>query len=170
MKRALAAVSSGKGDVPPLHAPIVPLSYAQIGASVGNRINPYYKVEAPHSGLDIISEADVPVLASAGGVVSEVRRSMKGQGNVVEISHNGGYRTRYAHLAAINVRKGMRVRRGDVIGRVGISGNAYAPHLHYEVLRDTVVMNPVNHFFASVTPAEYLNMVVMSTNTKQSMD
>ena len=64
----------------------------------------------------------------------------------------------------------MRVRRGDVIGRVGISGNAYAPHLHYEVLRDTIVMNPVNHFFASVTPAEYLNMVVMSTNTKQSMD
>lgn len=170
MKRALAAVSSDKGEVPPLHAPIVPLSYAQIGASVGNRINPYYKVEAPHSGLDIISEADVPVLASAGGVVSEVRRSMKGQGNVVEISHNGGYRTRYAHLAAINVRKGMSVRRGDVIGRVGISGNAYAPHLHYEVLRDTVVMNPVNHFFASVTPAEYLNMVVMSTNTKQSMD
>lgn len=170
LKRALAAVSADRSAVPPLHVPIAPLSYAQIGASVGNRINPYYKVDAPHSGLDIISEADVPVLASASGVVSEVTRSMKGQGNVVEISHNGGYRTRYAHLAAVNVRKGAVVRRGDVIGRVGISGNAYAPHLHYEVLRDTVVMNPVNHFFASVTPAEYLNMVIMSTNTKQSMD
>lgn len=170
MKRVLAAVSAAGNAPPPLHAPIEPLSYAQIGASVGNRINPYYKVEAPHSGLDIISEADVPVLASAGGIVSGVTRSMKGQGNVVEISHDGGYTTRYAHLAAINVRKGMRVRRGDVIGRVGISGNAYAPHLHYEVLRDTVVLNPVNHFFASVSPEEYLNMMIMSTNTKQSMD
>lgn len=170
MKRALAAVSAAGNAPPPLHAPIEPLSYAQIGASVGNRINPYYKVEAPHSGLDIISEADVPVLASAGGIVSGVTRSMKGQGNVVEISHDGGYTTRYAHLAAINVRKGMRVRRGDVIGRVGISGNAYAPHLHYEVLRDTVVLNPVNHFFASVSPEEYFNMMIMSTNTKQSMD
>lgn len=170
MKRALAAVSAAGNAPPPLHAPIEPLSYAQIGASVGNRINPYYKVEAPHSGLDIISEADVPVLASAGGIVSGVTRSMKGQGNVVEISHDGGYTTRYAHLAAINVRKGMRVRRGDVIGRVGISGNAYAPHLHYEVLRDTMVLNPVNHFFASVSPEEYLNMMIMSTNTQQSMD
>jgi len=166
MKRVLAAVSAAGNAPPPLHAPIEPLSYAQIGASVGNRINPYYKVEAPHSGLDIISEADVPVLASAGGIVSGVTRSMKGQGNVVEISHDGGYTTRYAHLAAINVRKGMRVRRGDVIGRVGISGNAYAPHLHYEVLRDTMVLNPVNHFFASVSPEEYFNMMIMLHNRR----
>lgn len=170
MKRALEAVSAAGKAVPPLHAPIAPLSYAQIGASTGNRINPYYKVETPHGGLDIISEADVPVLATADGTVTEVTRSMKGQGNVVEISHEGGYRTRYAHLAAINARKGARIRRGDVVGRVGISGNAYAPHLHYEVLRDTVVLNPVNHFFASVTPDEYHNMMIMSTNTKQSMD
>lgn len=169
MKRALAAVSSGS-PVPPLHAPVAQLSYAQTGASVGNKINPYYKVETPHYGLDIISEADVPVLAAADGVVTEVVRSMKGQGNMVEISHDGGYSTRYAHLAAINVRKGAMVRRASVIGRVGISGNAYAPHLHYEVRRDTVVLNPVNHFFASVTPEEYFSMMVMSTNTRQSMD
>lgn len=170
MKRALAAVSSDRNAVPPLHAPIDPLSYAQIGASVGSKINPYYKVPTPHYGLDIISEADVPVLASSTGFVSNVTRSMKGQGNVVELTHGDGYITRYAHLAAVLVRKGMKVRRGDVIGRVGISGNAYAPHLHYEVLRDTVVLNPVNHFFASVSPEEYLNMVTMSINTKQSMD
>ncbi len=170
MKRALAAVSSESAVIPPVHAPIAPLSYAQIGASVGDRINPYYKVATPHTGLDIISEADVPVLAAAEGNVTGVTRSMKGQGNVVEISHDGGYRTRYAHLSAINVSKGARLRRGTVIGRVGISGNAYAPHLHYEVLRDTAVLNPVNHFFASVTPEEYFNMMTISTNTRQSMD
>ena len=170
MKRALAAVSGEGAVIPPMHAPIEPLSYAQTGASVGTKINPYYKVETPHAGLDIISEADVPVLAAADGTVTEVVRSMKGQGNMVEITHDGGYTTRYAHLAAINVRKGARVRRAAVIGRVGISGNAYAPHLHYEVRRDTVVLNPVNHFFASVGPEEYFNMMIVSTNTKQSMD
>ena len=170
MRRALESVSAEGAVIPPMHTPIAPLSYAQTGASVGTKINPYYKVETPHAGLDIISEADVPVMSSADGVVTDVVRSMKGQGNVVEITHKGGYRTRYAHLSAINVRKGSTIRRGAVIGRVGISGNAYAPHLHYEVLRDTAILNPVNHFFASVTPEEYFNMMVVSTNTRQSMD
>lgn len=170
MKRALAAVSSESAVIPPMRTPIAPLSYAQIGASVGDKINPYYKVSTAHTGLDIISEADIPVTATADGTVTEVSRSMKGQGNVVEISHEGGYRTRYAHLSAINVRKGAKLRKGAVIGRVGISGNAYAPHLHYEVRRDTVVLNPVNHFFASVTPEEYYNMMTISTDTRQSMD
>ena len=53
---------------------------------------------------------------------------------------------------------------------MGVSGNSFAPHLHYEVIRDTVVMDPVNHMFASVTPEEYVNMLVMSVTTGQSMD
>jgi murein DD-endopeptidase MepM/ murein hydrolase activator NlpD len=53
---------------------------------------------------------------------------------------------------------------------VGVSGNSFAPHLHYEVLRDTVALDPVNHMFASVTPEEYLNMMIMSVSTGQSMD
>ena len=68
------------------------------------------------------------------------------------------------------VSKGRRLKRGDRIGYVGVSGNSFAPHLHYEVLRDTVVLDPVNHFFASVTPEDYLNMLVMSVSTGQSMD
>ena len=97
-------------------------------------------------------------------------RSRKGLGNVVEIDHGNGYFTRYAHLADVQVSKGRRLKRGDRIGYVGVSGNSFAPHLHYEVLRDTVVLDPVNHFFASVTPEDYLNMLVMSVSTGQSMD
>ncbi len=167
---ALSALSKGRDSLPPLVCPIEGVSYAQIGASVGSRINPFYKVEVQHNGLDIISEADIPVRAAADGVVSGVTRSMKGYGNVVTITHGGGYVTSYAHLSAINVRQGMRVRQSDVIGRVGVSGTAYAPHLHYEVRRDTLVLNPVNHFFASVNPSEYVNMLVVSTRTRQSMD
>ena len=66
--------------------------------------------------------------------------------------------------------KGRNVKRGTRLGYVGVSGNSFAPHLHYEVLRDTVVLDPVNHFFASVTPEEYMNMLVMSVSTGQSLD
>jgi murein DD-endopeptidase MepM/ murein hydrolase activator NlpD len=78
--------------------------------------------------------------------------------------------TRYAHLADIEVRKGRKVRKGDRIGYVGVSGNSFAPHLHYEVLRDTLVLDPVNYLFASVTPEDYVNMLILSASTGQSMD
>ena len=110
------------------------------------------------------------VYAAADGVVSEVTMSKKGLGNVVAIDHGNGYKTRYAHLADVVVRKGRKVKKGTKIGSVGVSGNSFAPHLHYEVLRDTLVLDPVNYLFASVTPEEYLNMVIMSVSTGQSMD
>ena len=118
----------------------------------------------------MISPSGEPVYAAADGVVSNVIRSRKGLGNVVEIDHGNGYMTRYAHLADIEVRKGRKLTRGTRIGYVGVSGNSFAPHLHYEVIRDTVVLDPVNHMFASVTPEEYVNMLVMSVTTGQSMD
>ena len=111
-----------------------------------------------------------PVFASASGYVSDVIESRKGQGNVVEITHPGGYVTRYAHLSDIQVRKGARIRKGACVGYVGISGNSFAPHLHYEVIKDGEYLDPVNFLFASVTPDEYLNMMYMSVNTGQSMD
>jgi murein DD-endopeptidase MepM/ murein hydrolase activator NlpD len=123
-----------------------------------------------HNGLDLIAPAGEPVYAVADGVVKDVVKSRKGLGNVVVIDHGNGYVTRYAHLADIEVRKGRRVRMGARIGYVGVSGNSFAPHLHYEVQRDTLVLDPVNHFFASVTPDEYLNMLIMSVTTGQSMD
>jgi murein DD-endopeptidase MepM/ murein hydrolase activator NlpD len=100
----------------------------------------------------------------------EVVKSRKGLGNVVSIDHGNGYVTRYAHLADIEVKKGRKVKKGSKIGYVGVSGNSFAPHLHYEVIRDTTVVDPVSHFFASVTPDEYVNMLIMSASTGQSMD
>ena len=123
-----------------------------------------------HNGLDLIAPAGDPVHAAGDGVVTEVVKSRKGLGNVVTITHKGGYKTRYAHLADIEVRKGNRVKKGKVIGYVGVSGNSFAPHLHYEVCRDTSVMDPVHYMFESVTPDEYVNMLIMSASTGQSMD
>lgn len=156
--------------MPPMSNPLTSFSFAQTGASVGERINPFYKVKIMHEGLDLIAPAGDPVYAAGDGVVTDVVKSRKGLGNVVTITHAGGYRTRYAHLADIEVRKGNRVRKGRVIGYVGVSGNSFAPHLHYEVYRDTSVMDPVHYMFESVTPDEYVNMLIMSASTGQSMD
>ena len=169
--RRIAEVLGTEGyQMPPMTNPLKNYSFAQTGASTGSRINPFYKVPMQHNGLDMIAPSGEPVYAAADGVVSNVIRSRKGLGNVVEIDHGNGYMTRYAHLADVEVRKGRKLEKGARIGYVGVSGNSFAPHLHYEVIKDTVVMNPVNYMFASVTPEEYVNMLVMSVTTGQSMD
>lgn len=155
---------------PPMRNPLENYSFAQTGASTGSKINPFYKVPMQHNGLDLIAPSGEPVHVTADGTVSEVIRSRKGLGNVVVVDHGNGYRTRYAHLADVEVRKGRKLKKGDRIGYVGVSGNSFAPHLHYEVLRDTVALDPVNHMFASVTPEEYVKMLIMSVSTGQSMD
>lgn len=156
--------------MPPMANPLDDFTFAQTGASVGEKVNPFYKVPVSHNGLDMVAHSGEPVHASADGVVLNVIESRKGLGNVVEISHEGGYVTRYAHLADIEVNKGKKLRKGDIIGYVGVSGNSFAPHLHYEVLKDTLVMDPVNHFFASLDPEEYVNVLIMSATTGQSLD
>ena len=169
-RRAMAAVADSGFVMPPMTNPLDDYTFAQTGASVGSKINPFYKVPMQHNGLDMLAHSGEPVHAAADGVVKEVIKARKGLGNVVVIDHGGGYVTRYAHLADIQVSKGRRVKRGACIGYVGVSGTSFAPHLHYEVLRDTVVLDPINHLFASVTPEEYMNMMVMSVSTGQSLD
>ena len=140
------------------------------GASIGQKINPFYKVAASHGGLDLISQQGEPVYAAADGTVKYVEHSTKGLGNVIAISHSGGYVTRYAHLENTRVSKGQKVLKGKQIGQVGMSGNSFAPHLHYEVMRDSVRLDPLNYMFASVSPEDYMGMLFMSSNTGQSMD
>ena len=161
----------GEGSsVPPMSNPLHSFSYARTGASVGEKINPFYKVAVFHGGLDLISQQGEPVYASADGTVKDVEHSSKGLGNVVTISHPGGYVTKYAHLENTRVSRGQKVLRGKQIGQVGMSGNSFAPHLHYEVFKDTSRVDPLNYLFASVSPEEYMGMLFMSTNTGQSMD
>lgn len=169
-RRIMEVVQDPDFIMPPMTNPLKDFTFAQTGASVGDKINPFYKVSMRHNGLDMIAHSGEPVHASAAGVVADVIRSRKGLGNVVVIDHGNGYFTRYAHLADIEVSKGRQVKRGTRIGYVGVSGNSFAPHLHYEVLKDTLVLDPVNHLFASVTPEEYMNIMILSVSTGQSMD
>ena len=165
-----AALLSRKGELPPMKLPVRGITYSQIGASTGWRLNPILNADVRHDGLDFIVPSGYPVYAPAEGVVESVEKSRKGDGNTILIAHGGGYKTRYCHLGEIKVNEGQKVGEDVLIATAGMSGDAFAPHLHYEVLLDGVPVNPMNYFFASVGPREYSNMLYMSTYTKQSMD
>ena len=111
-----------RDSIPPLTLPLKDMSYVQAGASVGEKQNPVYKLPMTHKGLDLIAAQGTDVFAAAGGTVSKVVRSRRGLGNVVEINHGNGYATRYCLLADIKVSGGQRIRRGQKVGTVGISG------------------------------------------------
>ena len=169
-RKALTLIASGERVLPPMSLPLHSVSFAQVGASVGQKVNPFYKVETAHNGVDLIAPQGDPVLAVADGTVTDVITSRKGLGNVVEITHPGGYVTRYAHLADIAVTKGQKVSRGRRLASVGISGNSFAPHLHFELLKDGEYLDPVDCFFAEVTPDDYAGMKLMASRTGQSLD
>jgi murein DD-endopeptidase MepM/ murein hydrolase activator NlpD len=94
-----------------------------------------------HEGIDLAAPAGTKVWATADGTVLFAGRDGR-YGRTVVIDHRNRYRTRYAHLKRVDTRAGSKVRRGDVIGRVGSSGNASGPHLHYEVILDGVPVDP----------------------------
>ena len=162
-------LSDSEVVIPPMSLPLEQLSYTQVGASTGSRVDPFYGSHTMHSGLDLIVLRGTSVHATADGVVV-ASNSDRSTGHTVQIRHEGGYETMYAHMETRNVSKGQSVKAGQQIGTVGMSGRAFAPHLHYEILKDGKTLDPVNYFFASVSPSEYLNMLYMSANTQQCMD
>ena len=97
-----------------------------------------------HRGLDISTGIGTPVLAPADGVVTYIGRKVD-FGNIVSLDHGYGYMTRYGHNSRIIVRAGQQVRRGQVIAFVGNTGKSTGPHLHYEVLRNGVPVNPEDY-------------------------
>lgn len=169
--RRIYELASSPGFIcPPMKLPLEKFSYVRTGAGVGTKVSPYTHVPTTHYGLDMMSASGDPVCCTADGVVLQVIHSHKKQGNRVVIGHEGGYRTSYSHLSEIKVQQGTRVKKGQVIATVGMSGNSFAPHLHYEVMRDTLTLDPVSYFFKDLTPDEYADMVILSASTGGSMD
>ncbi|MEG0518916.1 MAG: M23 family metallopeptidase [Bacteroidales bacterium] len=154
----------------PSIVPIRDFSIGQTGASVGQKINPFYKSVAMHNGIDLLGAMGTEILAPAAGTVEFVSRKGKKEGNTIVINHGNGYVTKYMQVGDILVREGQKVSQGNVIGRVGSSGMSFAPHLHYEILYKGKVMDPVNYFFADLTPTLFKELVAIASNTGQSLD
>ena len=165
----LEELGTGIKSVPSI-IPIRNFSIRQSGASVGKKVNPFYKSLVMHTGMDLLAGTGTEVLAAADGVVEKATRKGKKDGNSIIINHKNGYVTKYMNLGDIVVRQGQKVQQGAMIGRIGMSGMSFAPHLHYEVWYNEEMMDPMNYFFASLTPQMFRDMAIVVANTGQSLD
>lgn len=122
-----------------------PLPFMNVtsGFSATGRYHPILKIRRPHLGVDFGAPMGTPVRAVADGVVSQAGPA-GGHGNHVALQHAGPYATGYSHLSAILVRRGQSVHQGDIIGRVGMTGLATGPHLHYEFFVNGKFVNPLS--------------------------
>ena len=129
----------------PLHVPLK--KFSRITSRFGMRRDPFRRRMAMHAGMDFKAPYGAPILATAPGVVTKAGYAGP-YGRLVEIQHDNGFTTRYAHMSAIKVRVGARVSRGTVVGRLGNTGRSTGAHLHYETRRHGKAMNPVRFWKA----------------------
>lgn len=142
---------------------ILPLMPGNINISspFGYRSHPVLRRNMFHEGIDFSIKPGAPVYVTGDGVVENIRFEMFGYGRQVVINHGFGYKTRYAHLKAILVTEGMKVRRGMQIATTGNTGLTSGPHLHYEVIYRGNNVNPWNYFDTDITPDQYREMTGM---------
>ncbi|MGV8039705.1 MAG: M23 family metallopeptidase [Thermoanaerobaculaceae bacterium] len=126
------------------HTPVLAPVVGVITDGFGPRIHPTTHQPDFHEGLDISAAIGTPILAPADGVVVFADRE-SGYGKVLKVSHGYGFTTLYGHLDRFQVKAGQKVTRGQVIGKVGMTGRTNGAHLHYEVWRDGEKQNPL-HF------------------------
>lgn len=133
----------------------------RISSTYGMRRHPITQRYRLHAGVDIAApkgmEPDVHV--TGDGQVVYVGNDYSGFGNYVVVDHGFGYKTRYAHLKEILVRKGDVLKRGDVVGVMGNSGQSTGTHLHYEVLYHDKTVDPINYFNFNISREDYLAIV-----------
>jgi murein DD-endopeptidase MepM/ murein hydrolase activator NlpD len=111
-----------------------------------------------HDGVDLSAPKGTPVYATGNGVVTR-SHWQPGYGQLIELNHGFGYKTRYAHLSKRYVSPGDSVTRGQVIGEVGNTGVSTGPHLHYEVCFRGNTTNPIHYFNKDMSPESYVELM-----------
>jgi murein DD-endopeptidase MepM/ murein hydrolase activator NlpD len=142
----------------------------QVASGFGYRTDPFTKVRKMHKGMDFTAKTGSPIYATGDGVVAKADNTASGYGNHIVIRHGFGYETLYAHLSKYKARAGQRVKRGDVIGYVGSTGRSEGPHLHYEVLKNKKVVNPLNFYYGNISAVEYVAIAQLANQENQSLD
>jgi murein DD-endopeptidase MepM/ murein hydrolase activator NlpD len=126
------------------HTPSVWPVQGWVTSGFGFRTNPFTGLTQMHEGLDISNRVGTPIVAPANGIISDVGNDIA-VGKVVVIFHGFGITSRYGHLNKVFVKVGQRVKRGDKIAEVGMTGKTTGPHLHYEVKINGVPVSPVRY-------------------------
>lgn len=140
-----------------------------MSSGYGYRRDPVYGTAKFHEGLDFAAATGTPVFATADAVV-EVAERKDSYGNCIDLNHGYNYMTRYAHLSQILVKPGQKVKRGEMIGKVGSTGKSTGSHLHYEVRFKGQPQNPVHYYFMDLTPQQYVDMIQLAENSGHVMD
>ncbi len=153
----------------PAIMPIYNENLLATGSGFGMRLHPMLNVWRPHEGIDFYAFTGTDVFATADGYARAVHVS-ETFGNVILIDHGYGIKTLYAHLSKFRVKRGERVKRGQVIGEVGNTGLSKGQHLHYEVHVNGIETDPVNYFFKDLTPEEYREVKAIAQAYEMSMD
>ncbi len=115
-----------------------------VTSDFGFRTNPFTGLTQMHEGLDISNRVGTPIIAPADGIVSDIGNDQV-HGRILVISHGFGMTSRYSHLSKVMVRTGQKVKRGDKLAEVGMSGKTTGPHLHYEVRLNGIPVNPMRY-------------------------
>lgn len=113
-----------------------------ISSDFGSRIDPFRNNLSEHLGIDLQSQVGANILAAGDGHISKATFDPI-YGNFIVIDHDDAFQTKYAHASELTVKEGQNVLRGDVIARVGSTGRATGPHLHYEVIKNGVAIDPM---------------------------
>jgi murein DD-endopeptidase MepM/ murein hydrolase activator NlpD len=154
----------------PAIQPVANEDLKRVASGYGFRIDPHDHSKKMHWGLDFTASTGTNVYATGNGKVIAIEQKKWGYGNCIVVDHGYGYKSRYAHLSAFNVKLGDKISRGQIIGLVGSTGKSTGPHLHYEVEKNGKKVNPTHYFYADLTPEEYEKILEMSSIGNQSFD
>ena len=154
----------------PAIMPIKKEDLLRMASGYGWRIDPFTKAKKRHRGMDFSAIVGTPVYATGNGKVKRANRHVSGYGMLIDIDHGFGYVTLYAHLSKYNVKEGHRVKRGDIIGYVGMTGRTDGHHLHYEVRKNKMAIDPINFYYGNLTPEEFIEMQRIASQEGQSED
>ena len=123
-----------------------PIKKGWLSSYYGIRKDPFSGRPAMHKGVDFAGKEDAPIIATASGVVSWASERY-GYGNLIEVDHGDGFKTRYGHNKEILVDVGDVVEKGQVIAKMGSTGRSTGPHVHYEILRNNAQINPSKYVY-----------------------
>ena len=155
----------------PAIQPVNERDLKHIGSYFGTRMDPFYKVRKYHEGMDFCANIGTEVYATGNGTIEMAGRDESGgYGNEIIIDHGYSYKTVYAHLSRIFVKPGQKILRGQIIGYVGNTGKSTAPHLHYEVRKNGLAINPIYFFFNDLSPDQFQTILDLSSRPSQAMD
>lgn len=154
----------------PAIQPIKNEQLTRMASGYGYRNDPFTKIRKFHAGMDFTAKTGTPIYATGDGIVERADNRASGYGNHIVLKHGFGYKTLYAHLSKYNVKKGQRVKRGDIIGFVGSTGRSEAPHLHYEVHVNGKPVNPINFYYGNISAEEFEEISRLANQENQSLD